>query len=396
MQFCRYFTSNAGLTLLHKAVGADKQQPQQHQNMHKSSSSNMQLHQNQSAQQPPLRPFTLVVDSKGTGHVATLQAALDMAAAAAAQRAQQHYSSSNMADQQPAYAADSGNTTCSRRSSIGQRPVAAESCSTDGVAVQGGSEDISGTCSSAAACDNLLIVLLPGTYSGSHALPGSIRHITIAGIPGSKTLLSEAGSDQPCITDASLSSTSKGFVQSQQQQGLQELDARLLRLQLAQRQAAAAAPGQLLRCSSTSTAQQQQQRSPPTCLLSCPFGVESLKLQHLHFELAGASGASGAAPQCQRVLMRQENAPASIGAAPSSSSSSRFGRNLGRNPGASSKDCADSTAEESAEGEDEPYCIRVCAGSELRMEWCEFSGGAGGVLSEAGAMVGAMQCSFHQ
>jgi hypothetical protein len=400
MQFCRYFTSNAGLTLLHKAVGADKQQQQQ-KTLPCNSSSNTQPHQAHSEQQQVLRPFTLVVDSKGTGHAATLQAALDMAAAAAGQRAQQHYSSSSVADKQPAQAADSsGNATCSRRRSIEHCPLAADSCSASDVNVQASSESSSGTCSSAAACDNVLIVLLPGTYSGSHALPGNVRHITIAGIPGSKTLLCDAGSDQNCA-DGSPLSGSRGFLQGQQQlqqQSLQELDARMLRLQPAQRQAAAA-PGQLLRSSSTSKVQgQQRQGSKPACLLSCPFGVESLKLQHLHMELAGAAGAHGAA-QCQRVLMRQESAPASIGAVrgtSTSSSSSRLGSRLGSSTSAasSSKGQQSSAAEEAVESE--PYCIRLCSGSELRMEWCEFSGGAGGVLSEAGAMVAAMQCSFHQ
>jgi hypothetical protein len=275
------------------------------------------------------------------------------------------------------------------------RPAAADEASTSDADVQtssnGGSS--SSTCESAAACDDLLIVLLPGTYSGSYALPGSIRHITIAGIPGCRTLLCEEGNNQLC-TDGTTTTSSTGFLQ-QQQHTLQELDARMLRLQLAQRQAAASAasasPGQLLRSCSASTAQQQQgqQQGPAgACLLSCPFGVESLKLQHLHMELAGASGKHGAA-QCQRVLMRQESAPASIGAVRGTGGASRLGGSSSNKGGCGEVSGVGVSA-------DEPYCIRLCAGSELRMEWCEFSGGAGGVLSEAGAMVAAMQCSFHQ
>jgi hypothetical protein len=401
MQFCRYFTTNAGLALLHKATGADKQQ----QRLARSSSSSTASTQlDPSVQQQLLRPFTLVVDSKGTGHVATLQAALDMAAMAAAQRAQQHYSSgSSSSASVPADATDTSSvTSCKRRSSVEMRPAAADGSRASDADVQTSCNRTisSSTCDSAAACDNLLIVLLPGTHPGSYALPGSVGHITIAGVPGCRTLLCEKGSDQLGAVSTTTNS-STGFLQ-QQQHNLQELDARMLRLQLAQRQAAAAAsPGQLLRCSSASAVQQQQEQGQgpacpaAACLLSCPFGVESLKLQHLQLELAGAAGKHGAA-QCQRVLMRQESAPAA------SMSSIGAVRGAGATGGTSRLGSRSSSSKKGGEAsgvevrDDEPYCIRLCSGSELRMEWCEFSGGAGGVLSEAGAMVAAMQCSFHQ
>jgi hypothetical protein len=399
MQFCRYFTTNAGLALLHTATGADKQQQRlARSSSSSSSSSTASTQQDLACQQQLLTPFTLVVDAKGTGHVATLQAALDMAAVAAGQRAQQHYSSSTSSDHVPANATQgnsSSATTCKRRSSVELRPAAADAATASDADVQtssNGGSSSSSTCDSAAACDNLLIVLLPGTYPGSYALPGSIRHITIAGISGCRTLLCEAGNNQPC-TDSTTTNSSTKFLQQQQQHSLQELDARMLRLQLAHRQAAAASPGQLLRSCSASTAQQQlgqQQQGPAAaCLLSCPFGVESLKLQHLHMELAGASGKQGAA-QCQRVLMRQESAPASIGAVRGTGGfgTSRLGCSSSSKGG-----CGEAGGV--GVSDDGPYCIRLCAGSELRMEWCEFSGGAGGVLSEAGAMVAAMQCSFQ-
>ncbi|KAF6254254.1 hypothetical protein COO60DRAFT_1642492 [Scenedesmus sp. NREL 46B-D3] len=371
MQYCRFFTSKAGLALLHKATGADKQQQQQ-QRLSGGSKSNTQLPQDDSVQQGISRPFTLVVDNMGTGHVATLQAAIDMATVAAGQRAQQHYGSNSRDELHPAQPADI-------HSSGEQQAAAPGSFSASDGHGQDSDDSSSSIRSSAAACDNVLIVLLPGTYAGTHALPGTIRHITIAGIPGSRTLLCEAGSGALC-------SDSRGFLPAQQQQQhrLQELDARMLRLQLAQRQAAAAAaPGQLLRSTSASAAQQSQGQ-PAACLLSCPFGVEALKLQHLRMELAGAAGKHGAA-QCQRVLLRQDSAPASIGAVKGAAAGS-----------SSTKGGWDNAAGGTAVGDREPYCIRLCSGSELRMEWCEFSGGAGGVLSEAGAMVAAMQCSFHQ
>lgn len=333
MQFCRYFTSAAGLAVLHMAVNAYQLPPPRHQQakMH-----HKQQQDHGEPQRQLQRPFTLVVDVKGTGHVTSLQAALDMAATAAAQGAQQHYCGSVQEADAPQKVAGYG----SSRSTEPSRD-----------AEQANDDDCS---SSDIASENMLIVLLPGTYPGNYTLPCTIKHITVAGAPGPKALLCQPSSEPDSSSQY-------------HQQLLQSLDARVQQLRLREQQNAP-----LMRAVSD-TARQKQQQTLGGCLLACPFGVTYVKLQNLHMQMAGAAAGSGAA-QFQTMLLRQDSAPASFGRGSDSNKSSG---------------CGDG-------GSSEPYCIRLSAGCELRLEWCEFSGGAGAVSCEPGAMVTAMQCNFHQ